>query len=509
MPSTGTFEVKMAGSAEGARASVTAAGPPDRMMPRGSNFSILAWSTDWKGWISQYTPASRTRRAINWVTWEPKSTISKRSAMGGYKRTGGGLQCGLHPHVDAPSPSLSPKRVGLSHMGESGEKEVVVPSSLEHFVADAKGTWSRLQDVDGELSDDGEVFGSVILAAAAGIFGEQDIENPVQVVLDAPMGAHDLEQLFGREPARGQEVADLVLGALAEVGPPTVDTADGGDVGKGVWLSELRGGHDDGLPALDAAMRRGTSLGRLRWLSGGVEQRLGGREEPAAIALDGQHIVALSASDGLRRIGPAMQGIGGDKGAIEVEQGQHFEGTGDFVAIGGFALSQCHARAGRPDVDHVQRRGLSASREGPAQSLAVDADHALDAEALAELAQDRVQAPRVQHPQDVAESVVAGDAMLQLQELPQQLQSALAEELELRTGLGTSQRRGQRDDEDVHQIVPAVAGAGVLERSKHAPEFAHPCLPRGLGDTQRIQFPPLCNTPVSSYAIPLPVRGRG
>src|SRR5258708_5842220 len=109
MPSTGTFEVKMAGLAEGAAPSITEAGPPDRMMPRGSNFSILAWSTDWKGWISQYTPASRTRRAINWVTWEPKSTISKRSAMGGYKRTGGGLQCGLHPHVDAPPPTLSPR----------------------------------------------------------------------------------------------------------------------------------------------------------------------------------------------------------------------------------------------------------------------------------------------------------------------------------------------------------------------------------------------------------------
>src|SRR6266702_3891696 len=112
MPSTGTFEVKIDGSAEGAWPSITEAGPPDRMMPRGSKFSSLAWSTDWKGWISQYTPASRTRRAINWVTWEPKSTISKRSdlwaAMGGYKRTGGALQCGLHLHVDAPSPSLSP-----------------------------------------------------------------------------------------------------------------------------------------------------------------------------------------------------------------------------------------------------------------------------------------------------------------------------------------------------------------------------------------------------------------
>src|SRR5260221_11916549 len=92
MPRTGTLAVKMAGWAEGAWPSITEAGPPDRMMPLGSKALILTSSTDWKGWISQYTPASRRRRAISWVTWEPKSTISKRSVMGGYKRRGVGEQ---------------------------------------------------------------------------------------------------------------------------------------------------------------------------------------------------------------------------------------------------------------------------------------------------------------------------------------------------------------------------------------------------------------------------------
>src|SRR5215470_10815055 len=103
MPSTGTWEVKIAGLAEGDWPSVTDDGPPDRMMPLGSNFSRVALSTDWKGWISQYTPASRTRRAISWVTWEPKSTIRRRSdlwaAMGGYKGVCRGPQCGLARRV--------------------------------------------------------------------------------------------------------------------------------------------------------------------------------------------------------------------------------------------------------------------------------------------------------------------------------------------------------------------------------------------------------------------------
>ncbi|WP_210256424.1 hypothetical protein, partial [Bradyrhizobium sp.] len=49
------------------------------------------------------------------------------------------------------SPAL-PRKVGLSHMGQDGEKEVVAPSCLEHFVAGPRWTWRGLQGVDGELA---------------------------------------------------------------------------------------------------------------------------------------------------------------------------------------------------------------------------------------------------------------------------------------------------------------------------------------------------------------------
>ena len=232
-----------------------------------------------------------------------------------------------------------------------------------------------------------------------------------------------------------------------------------------------------------------------------------GLEEPAAIALDGQYVVALPVADGLRRVGPAMQGVGGDKSAAQIEQGKNFESAGNLIAIGGLPLSQRHARACCPDIDHMQRRSLPAPHEGSAQGLAVDADHALDAETLAELAQDRFQTFRVQHTEDVAECVVAGNAVSKLQELPQQLLSAFAKKLELGAGLGPSQRRCQGNEKDLHQIVSSVAGAGILERSKQALELAHSGLPRESGDTQRIQFRQLCNTPPAPYAIPPPPGG--
>lgn len=95
-------------------------------------------------------------------------------------------------------------------MCEGGEKEVVIPSGLEHFVADARRTGGCLQRIDGQLADEGEIFCSVILATAAGILIEQNVENTVQVVLDAPS----------------------MVGGLARGRAPTVDAADGGDSGE-------------------------------------------------------------------------------------------------------------------------------------------------------------------------------------------------------------------------------------------------------------------------------------
>ena len=87
MPSTGTPSSNTAAGAAGAAVSVVEAGPPDRMIALGANARIAASSTV-HGRISEYTPASRTRRAISWVYWEPKSRIRTRSVMGLFARSG-------------------------------------------------------------------------------------------------------------------------------------------------------------------------------------------------------------------------------------------------------------------------------------------------------------------------------------------------------------------------------------------------------------------------------------
>src|SRR5882672_12241173 len=72
MPSTGTPALSASGSTCGAPGSYTLAGPPLRISPTGARFL----SSD-QGVVpdtsSQYTFASRTRRAISWLNCEPKS----------------------------------------------------------------------------------------------------------------------------------------------------------------------------------------------------------------------------------------------------------------------------------------------------------------------------------------------------------------------------------------------------------------------------------------------------
>jgi hypothetical protein len=60
---------------------------------------------------------------------------------------------------------------------------------------------------------------------------------------------------------------------------------------------------------------------------------------------------------------------------------------------------------------------------------------------------------RIEQPEHPAEGVVAGDAVLQPQELPQQALLRAAKQRHLRCALRAAQRGGQRDDQKLHQLV--------------------------------------------------------
>ena len=65
----------MPASSEGAPSTCTLFGPPDRMIAFGAR-SFTSAAVMRCGTISEWTFSSRTRRAISWAYWAPKSTTS-------------------------------------------------------------------------------------------------------------------------------------------------------------------------------------------------------------------------------------------------------------------------------------------------------------------------------------------------------------------------------------------------------------------------------------------------
>ncbi len=97
MPSTGSPDSNTQSGVRGVPISVTLAGLPESMTARGLTRSS-ALSARLNGTISEYTPASRTRRAMSWVTWEPKSMMRTVSVMdSGYdKREAAAMSAPAH-----------------------------------------------------------------------------------------------------------------------------------------------------------------------------------------------------------------------------------------------------------------------------------------------------------------------------------------------------------------------------------------------------------------------------
>src|SRR5437660_8936979 len=93
MPSTGTPASYSAASIDGASSTCTDAGPPERMIPFGRRASISSKGIV-RGTISEYTCASRTRRAISCAYCAPKSTTSTVS-------NGSASTLPLSAHADA------------------------------------------------------------------------------------------------------------------------------------------------------------------------------------------------------------------------------------------------------------------------------------------------------------------------------------------------------------------------------------------------------------------------
>jgi hypothetical protein len=80
---------------------------------------------------------------------------------------------------------------------------------------------------------------------------------------------------------------------------------------------------------------------------------------------------------------------------------------------------------------------------------------------------------RVQRSQHPTERVVAGDPVLQLQELPQQLLLGASKQRHVGRTLRPAQHSGQRDDQNVEQFVQRIRCSRVAQPLENPGELLH------------------------------------
>src|SRR3984893_14527303 len=236
MPSTGTPASYSAASMDGASSTWTDAGPPERMIPFGRRASISSKGIV-RGTISEYTCASRTRRAISCAYCAPKSTTRTVSNWGASMRR-------LATHADALA-ALEALALGLQG---GGHHDLGLLEVLDRVVAG--GGHRRAQGAE-------QVEGAVVLvggpdedlverpplagvhARAARQVGVERRHTPVEPAARCLVRAGERGAEHHRVGAAGDGLGDVAAGAHAPVGDHVdvdaglVEVADAGAGGVG------------------------------------------------------------------------------------------------------------------------------------------------------------------------------------------------------------------------------------------------------------------------------------
>src|SRR3954468_1235431 len=97
---------------------------------------------------------------------------------------------------------LPQSTAGLSHMSkELVEVRPAQPCEV-HFASDRSFIWVGTQDIERDATDQREVLWCVVFTCSGCVLVEADVQVPMQLVLDAPMRAHQLEQPLRRQDRR-------------------------------------------------------------------------------------------------------------------------------------------------------------------------------------------------------------------------------------------------------------------------------------------------------------------
>jgi hypothetical protein len=319
-------------------------------------------------------------------------------------------------------------------------------------------------EVHGDVLDDGHVLRPVSGSEPCEVVVKDDVEDPMQAVLDTPVGAHGGGEGFGIELGSRQIVASFVLDSAAAF-DPRLDHADHREMGKarlaGIAAVGPQPGHvaADAMAALFEAAVVG--IGGLEGRRDHPGRRIGEETDDVGlerrpIALERQQIVAAAAHDGLGDGVLGSHGVDGDQRPGEVEPFKQQRDGGDLVGFDVRGLLAEHeALARRPGGDEVQRLAALAAVMRAPHGLAIDGD---DLGIAVTQGRDPggeagLEEIGVESVDDVVQRVVRRQAALLGQEAAETIQALLAPQLDLDEVLHAAERRAEHDEQELRQRI--------------------------------------------------------
>src|SRR5215218_9828667 len=193
MPNTGSPRSNTPGSSCGAPSAYTLDGPPDNTIACGSLALISSIDAVW-GTTSEYTRASRTRRAISCAYCAPKSTT--RTGRGA-----AGCTCSVYGRGSPPPCRAPPEDVhwALQQVGDRLEARVVQHTGQHAAVDLDRGAVDEVGGAAAQEHADAAHFGGFSGAAQRNV---AEVRLSVRIVFRK----HDGAEVVGHRRSEGQAV---------------------------------------------------------------------------------------------------------------------------------------------------------------------------------------------------------------------------------------------------------------------------------------------------------------
>ena len=153
-------------------------------------------------------------------------------------------------------------------------------------------------------------------------------------------------------------------------------------------------------------------------------------------------------------------------------------------------MRQYQALLAAPGTDHVQRRLAAGAIKGAPENLAIDRHNALNAvrKLRHEPLKHGAELRRIEQPEQPAEGVVTGDALLQLEEAAQERLFRFGKPGHFHRALTTAKDSAQRDHQKLMEVVQTgIPGSRVRQPLPAADKLFQGVLPTACFARRRVQ----------------------